>query len=262
MNDNWEKQEQSWWQEFYAHKEAARKSNYQGSPKRPKGIRHYYREMLFRHIRPLVRGKLWIDVGAGNSYTIVDLIHPSIYGYNYIATDLSSEGLKKGRLRTLQTPVVSGANNPPFLDDAAFIVSGFGILHHVPSWQIALNRMIDILQPGGYLLLMEAITKPRVFSLWRKQSYTAKLDSPHEGDIDRNELIKLCRDRCDIEVIDYSGTPLRFAIIWFLRLDKVLLKSYLATLALVLLDNLWKNTIGRINGSLGPGEVVMLARKR
>ena len=41
--------------------------------------------------------------------------------------------------------------------------------------------MIDILKPGGYLLLMEGITKPRIFSRWRNQSYTAKSDSRHEG---------------------------------------------------------------------------------
>lgn len=261
MDEDWVNQERNWWQDYYS-ATGSKIDKYRGSPAHPQGIRHYYRELLFHRIRPLIKGKTWIDFGAGNSFTIIDLIHPLIYQYHYYATDISLEGLKQGEASTHQTPILSGANNPPFPNNIAYVVSCFGSLHHIPAWKSALNKMIDTLQPGGYLLLAEAITKPRIFNRWRRRSYTAAIDSPHEGDVNKGELLDLCRNRCDIELIDLSGTPFRFALIWFFRLDKLLLESYTATKTVVFLDSLWKNTLGQVHESLGPGEITILARKR
>ena len=102
-------------------------NKYKGSSRRPHGIRHYYREMLFRHVRPQIKGKTWTDFGAGDSYTVINLIHPELYQYRYIATDVSIEGLRKGCQSTGQTPIQSTANHPPFPDNSAYVVSGFGI---------------------------------------------------------------------------------------------------------------------------------------
>lgn len=35
---------------------------------------------------------------------------------------------------------------------AAFV---FGIMHHIPSWQKALDEIARVLEPGGYLLIEE-----------------------------------------------------------------------------------------------------------
>lgn len=260
MDREWEQDEQIWWEQHYAPQSGFNK--YNGSSGRPQGIRHYYREMLFRRVRPEVAGKLWIDVGAGNSFTIVDLIHPKKYNYRYVATDISIAGLRKSRLRTGQTPTVSSASHLPFARGRAYVVSGLGVLHHLPAWKETLRTMIELTKPGGYVMLTEAITKPRILSRWRKESYTARLDSPHEGDIDAEELKAILSEQCQILLMDYSGSPLRFALLWFAKLDLWALRSYRMTQLIVALDKLWLATIGKLMPSLWAGEIILLAQKR
>jgi hypothetical protein len=122
--------------------------------------------------------------------------------------------------------------------------------------------MIDLLEPKGYLLLTEAITKPRILARWRDQSFTAEVDSPHEGDIDRQELVSLLTDECDILYQDLSSSPLRFVLLYFGKLDKLALRSYMLTKLLVMLDQAWISTVGRLFPSLGAGEIALVAQKR
>jgi len=208
-NKEFVNEEKTWWQNSYKRQSISSEQSYRGSPERPQGIRHYYREMIIRPIRSIIKNSQWVDIGAGNSYSIVDLVNPDKFNYFYYATDISIEGLKLGRARTGRTPIISEAASPPFVKKGVDIVSCFGILHHIPDWEQALCKMIDLLKPGGYLLLFEAITKPRILSRWRHQSYTAKSDSPHEGDIISEKLIEILHMYCNIEVLDYSGSPLR-----------------------------------------------------
>jgi ubiquinone/menaquinone biosynthesis C-methylase UbiE len=257
----WIREEQQWWQDYYRHLRSTSKPKYMGTPNHPLGINHYYREMMFRQVRPTILGKFWIDVGAGDSYTIADLLHPAKYGYSYIATDISIEGLINGRSRTGQTPLVCNALHFPFSNCCVSIVSGFGILHHAPSWQQALRNMIDLLEPGGYLLLHESITKPRFLGRWRKQSLTADIDSPHEGDIDAEELKSLCKEWGELLLFEYSGSPLRFVLVSILNLERICLRSYLFTKFLVLLDDVWIKTVRHFVPSLGAGEVSIVLRK-
>ena len=260
MTTEWEQSEQYWWEQHYSTHAAA--DIYHGSPSRPQGIRHYHREKLFRYVRSEVAGKLWIDVGAGTSFTIVDLMHPKKYHYRYVATDISSIGLQQGQRRTRQTPVVSSASQLPFVPGQAYVVSCFGLLCLLPAWQQTLRTMIDLLQPGGYLILSEVITKPRILARWRKRSYTAQVDSPHDGDIAAAELRATLAEQCEILVWDCSGSPLRFALLWFGRLDRLALRSYQVTQLIVALDKLWIATMGKLRPSLGAGEIVTLAQKR
>jgi SAM-dependent methyltransferase len=258
-SDKWTKLEQHWWQDYYK-AQVNNLLDYKVSPQRPQGLRCYYCEMLFRHMRTDIKGKIWIDIGAGDSYLIINLMHPTKYDYQYIATDISAEGLKIGKKYTNQTPIVCNTTSLPFKPNCASIVSGFGILHHIPNWQQSLRIMVDLLQPGGYLLLFEAVTKPRIFGKWRSESYTAKQDSPHEGEINNNELIHCCSEQCDILIMDYSDSPLRFFFVWFLKFDTVCLRSYFATRILVFLDKLWLNTCGKLIPSLGAKDITILLK--
>ena len=75
--DKWAKEEQEWWQVLYNGQLKKSPKIYPGTPSHPIGLRHYYREMLFRYIRPDIENKIWVDIGAGNHIQLLDLIHPS-----------------------------------------------------------------------------------------------------------------------------------------------------------------------------------------
>jgi hypothetical protein len=51
----WVYEEREWWQTHYQN-ETVSHTPYQGSPDKPQGIRHFYREMLLRYIRSTVEG--------------------------------------------------------------------------------------------------------------------------------------------------------------------------------------------------------------
>lgn len=261
MTTEWEKSEQDWWQQHYSATYPTA-NTYRGSPNRPQGIRHYHRERLFRRVRLAVAGKLWIDVGAGNSFTIADLMHPARYHYRYVATDISEAGLRASQRRTSQTPVLSSASQLPFAAGQADVVSAFGVLQYLPTWQQTLRAMIDLLKSGGYLMLTRDIAKPRILARWRTQSYTARFDPPHGGHTKSDELRAILAERCQILLWDCSGSPLRFALLWFGKLDRWALRSYRLTQLIVALDKLWLATMGQLKPSLGAGELVVLAQKR
>src|SRR5690349_14606168 len=165
MYTEWEKNQQRWWERHYTAQ--ATNHNYRGSPIRPQGIRHYYAEKLFRYVRSGITGKLWIDVGAGTSLVIGDLIHPLTYDYRYVAIDLSKTALQHGQRRLGQTPVVSSASHLPFAQCQADVVSVLGLLQYLPDWEHTCRTLIDLLKPGGYMMLTSAIKKPRILEIGR-----------------------------------------------------------------------------------------------
>src|SRR5437870_4900181 len=114
MSIKWEENQRCWWEQQYATRATAH--SYRGSPHKPQGIRHYYAEKLFQQVRSGVAGKLWIDVGAGISLTIADLIHPLRYQYRYVATDISKNALRQSHRRIGQTPIISAASHLPFAE--------------------------------------------------------------------------------------------------------------------------------------------------
>ena len=64
-----------------------------------------------------------------------------------------------------------------------------GVLHHLSDWRAALDRACRTVRPGGFLLLHEAVTKPRVLGRWRSRGVDDDWVSPHEGDVPRAELL-------------------------------------------------------------------------
>ena len=259
MSTEWEKNQQQWWEGHYGGQAAGH--NYLGSPNRPQGIRHYYAEKLFRHVRSGITGKLWIDVGAGTSLVIGDLIHPLTYDYRYVAIDLSKTALQHGQRRIQQTPIVGSASHLPLTQSQADVVSVLGVLQYLPDWEHTFRTLIDLLKPGGYMMLTSAIRKPRILGRWRKESYTARFAS-QECYIKAEELKTIIAEKCEILLCEYSASPFRFALFWFGRLDRVTLRSHRVTKIIVALDRLWLCTLGKLVRSLGPGEITLVARKR
>ena len=154
-------------------------------PFRPRsGLRGRSRE---KHLLGRVRGRVGdhpivIEMGAGVSRTVAGL-WPD--GPRYVATDISLPALQAGRrmLGPQTASVQCDAVTWPFRESSADVVLILGVLHHLSDWRAALERACRTVRPGGFLLLHEAVTKPRVLARWRAGGMDDGWVSPHEGDV-------------------------------------------------------------------------------
>jgi SAM-dependent methyltransferase len=249
----WIEDELAWWNPWH--------ENVSLKPSSPRaGLRGRSRERnLLRHVRPRLTGEpLAIEMGAGTSRTIAGL-WPR--GLRYVATDISLPALQSGRriLGPEAASVQCDAVAWPFREACADVVLVLGVLHHLSDWRAALERACATVRPGGFLLLHEAITKPRVLARFRSHGVDDPWVSPHEGDVPASALrSELARYGT---IMRWSGeeSPLRFALVRYVierfgLLDRLETSAAL-TVALNALDQLWGRTLGRIAPSLGFNEV-------
>ena len=254
----WVEDEMAWWNPRYEHD-----APHPFSPHA--GLRGRSRERnLFRHVRSRVpESPLVIEMGAGTSLTAAGLLGPA----RYVATDVSAAALHTGR-RVLGDDAVSvqcDAVSWPFREGVADLVVVLGVLHHLSDWRAALSRACKTVRPGGFLLLHEAVTKPRVFGRWRSRGVDDDWVSPHEGDIPRTELLAALRVRGVVERCHAEESPLRFALVRYLihrgNRYAFLERSRTLTMAFNLADQLFGRTFGRVFPSLGFNEVTIVWRR-
>lgn len=252
----WIEDELRWWNPWFGTVSSA--------PLSPRsGLRGRSRELhLLRHVRgELPSEPLVVEMGAGTSRTIAGLWAPAAHGLRYVATDISLPALRAGRgiLGPAVASVQCDAVGWPVREDVADVVIVLGVLHHVSDWPAALERACRAVRPGGFLLLHEAVTKPRVLGRLRSEGVDDHWVSPHEGDVAESEL------RGALEgagtVLRWRGelSPLRFGMErWLINkrgLDDQLERSRAMTVAFNGLDQAFGRTLGRLAPSLGFNEV-------
>lgn len=253
----WVEDEMAWWDPRYA----------TDSP-RPfspdSGLRGRSRERnLLRPVRSRLGPRpLVIEMGAGTSLTAAGLLGPA----RYVATDVSASALRAGRavLGSDAVSVQCDAVGWPFREGVADVVMILGVLHHLSDWRAALDRACRTVRPGGFLLLHEAVTKPRVLGRWRSRGVDDDWVSPHEGDVPRAELLAFLRERGVVERVHGEESPLRFALVRYLihygNRYALLDRSRALTMAFNGADQAFGRTLGRLLPSLGFNEVTVVWR--
>lgn len=265
--NEWIEEEKGWWEERYASvkneidalqiKRMAGKSE-QDVP----GNRYYERNRyLFNPLRQRgVQGTLVVEIGAGISQYVASLLPPSAGHYFYIGTDVAREGLRIGSQLLPEGDFVQCAvGKMPFRKESFDTLLSLGVLHHIPSWQASLTRIVDLLKPGGWMLFNEVIAKSRVLGMFRKQSLTAAKDSPHEGEIVLNELLDTLQQQGRLVSHRLTTTPLRVLLVWVL--GRTMERSLLMTKLISGLDQVFRKSLGRIFRSLGPWEALGIFEK-
>jgi SAM-dependent methyltransferase len=253
----WVEDEMAWWNPWWDREPA-----FAYSP--VSGLRGRSRE---RNLFSRVRGRvpplpLVLEMGAGDSRTAAGLLGPS----RYVATDVSSAALHAGRalLPANAVSVQCDAVEWPFRPGVADVVLILGVLHHLSDWRAALDRACRTVRPGGFLLLHEAVTKPRVLARWRSRGVDDDWVSPHEGDVPRAELLAFLGARGVVERVRGEESPLRFGLVRYVvhRFDLYarLERSRAMTIALNALDQGFGRLFGRVFPSLGFNEVTVVWR--
>lgn len=101
-------------------------------------------------------GKKLLEVGCGLG---TDLLQFARGGAFVTGIDLTPQSidLVKRRFQLEGIPVdarVSDAENLPFADNSFDVVYSFGVLHHTPNTQKAIDEVFRVLKPGGKIVIM------------------------------------------------------------------------------------------------------------
>lgn len=265
--DEWVKEEQTWWDKRYMKKRASQNDTIRVkrvvNEKEVPGNRYYERNTyLFAPLRQRgIQGRLVLEIGAGTSQYVADLLPPSAEHYFYVGTDVSREALTIGSQLLPEGDFIQcAAGKMPFRREIFDVLLSLGVLHHIPRWQSSLNQIIDLLKPGGWMLFEEVIEKPRVLGRFRKHSLTASIDSPHEGEIVFDELLEILFQKGAVIMWRLKSTPLRVLLVW--ALGRVMEKSLVVTKAVLDADQLFMKVAGKVFKSLGPREALGIFEKR
>lgn len=265
----WVNEEKEWWEKNYRMQRVSSliksieriRSRVQGGQGIP-GNRWYERDRyLFSSLRQNeLQGTFILEIGCGTSQYVAGLLSPNDYGFWYIGTDVSREALKVASSLLPEGEFVQcTADKLPFRSEICSYALCLGVLHHLPDWEATLSKIIHLIKPTGLFLFDEAIDKPRVLGKYRKQSLTAYKDSPHEGEISLKKLISILSSYGKV-VYHLKMTPLRVLGVWIF--GNLMNRSLLMTRSILLLDQVFLKSAGRLFKSLSAGEVIGILKRK
>ncbi len=113
---------------------------------------------------PDLNGKQILDVGCGTGELLneIEKIYPQS---SCIGVDISEEMLHKANDKNKNIKyLVADVHNLPFDDNTFDFVLNTISFHHYVSPQSALNEMIRVLKPGGYIYILDSVKDPRFIS--------------------------------------------------------------------------------------------------
>ena len=101
-------------------------------------------------------GKQVLEVGCGLG---TDLLQFARGGADVTGVDLTTQSIELAKARFAQQslPVralVADAEHLPFEDNSFDVVYSFGVLHHTPNTERAIEEAYRVLKPGGRIILM------------------------------------------------------------------------------------------------------------
>ncbi|HTP13772.1 MAG TPA: methyltransferase domain-containing protein [Bacteroidota bacterium] len=102
------------------------------------------------------RGKKLLEIGCGLGTDLLQFARGGALVTGVDLTPASIELVKK-RFALYELPVraqVADAEHLPFSDNSFDVVYSFGVLHHTPNTQQALDEVYRVLKPGGRLMIM------------------------------------------------------------------------------------------------------------
>lgn len=155
-----------------------------------------------------VRGTMTVvDIGCGEGQNFRSLIKDRLNcGSLYIALDISLGGLQLNRRRNgwpNAIYVVGSADHLPLASSCADLICYFGILHHTKNKEKNLPAHLEVLKPGGKIIMHEAIERARILSDRFRQGQSA-----HEERFDVRALRAIIASSASIVTIRFWKTML------------------------------------------------------
>ena len=139
-----------------------------------------------------------LDIGCGTGYVV------ALYaagGAKVSGVDIAQRSveLTNDRLRLfgLEADIrQSNAESLPFADASFDLVTSYGVLHHTPDTQKAINEAVRVLRPGGKLILM----------FYNKNSFAFRILFPLKRILQPSSWGKTSQEQ--VNQVDGAGNPL------------------------------------------------------
>jgi ubiquinone/menaquinone biosynthesis C-methylase UbiE len=115
-------------------------------------------------------GQEYLDVGCGNGAAPIHLaLHFGLQvtgvdadRQQIAAAERASTGIAGVTFRTMD------CTRLPFEAGRFHIVAAHNVLHHIPNWTVALDEMVRVLRPRGYLICTDIVLPAWAASLGRR----------------------------------------------------------------------------------------------
>lgn len=162
-------------------------------------LQRWYEIPILQQLGFDVRGKHVLEVGCGTGRAAWELV--TRYGANSVhAIDVDIQ-VVTGAFRRYHHPqilfTVADATMLPFPADTFDVVLGFGLLHHVPDWQAAVEEVARVLRPGGAYALDDFVRSGL------EKPYHQVFDHPRENRFSSGDLVR-CLHANRIDVVDVT----------------------------------------------------------
>lgn len=140
------------------------------STRRSQRVAEYAEKML--RLVGSAPGQSYLDFGCGNGAAAIRLA--SKLGLKVTGIDVDPEQIEAARSRSGQDPNVRfltvDGTELPFDDNEFDFVATHMVTHHIPDWQNALQQMLRVLKPSGYLIYKDFALPKWVASIGKKIS--------------------------------------------------------------------------------------------
>jgi ubiquinone/menaquinone biosynthesis C-methylase UbiE len=138
------------------------------SDHRSRRVAEYAEKML--RLAGFAPGQSYLDFGCGNGAAAIRLA--SRLGLNVTGIDVDPEQIEVARERSGQNTNVRflavDGTKLPFGDNEFDFVATHMVTHHIPDWQDALQQMLRVLKPNGFLIYKDFALPKWFASLGKK----------------------------------------------------------------------------------------------
>lgn len=162
--------------------------------------RHYELPKLLRMGGPLRPDAHVLEIGGGRGVGS-ELLLERFDASRVTVIDLDPQMVHIARRRLAPygervSVRVASATELPFEDDSFDAVFDFGIIHHIPSWRVALDEVHRVLRPGGRFYAEEVLDAFILNPVWRRL-----LAHPLEDRFDRAGFVEAA-DRAGLRLVE------------------------------------------------------------
>lgn len=225
-------------------------------------------QWIINSITPNIKNKHVLEIGGGVCRTVYKLLNPDKFQFHYTGTDISFKRLMVAKAAMPSSDFIqASALNLPFRNGAFDGVLSFGMLHHLPRPEEALEHVNSKLASGGFIGFHEPIIRPEFsqgLTRISRRIFRQYEHSEHDGKINLTNCMQILKSH-QHEIISYRE---QISIVRALteslagKFFKKQLNTRSAIKLLEAIDRLFINTICRISRKFGPNAVLVVTKRR
>lgn len=223
---------------------------------------------IINTVAPHLKNKNVLEIGGGVCRTVYRLFNPDKFQFQYTGTDISLKRLMVAKMAMPGSDFIqASALNLPFKNEAFDCVLSFGMLHHLPRPEEALEHVNSKLAAGGFIGFHEPIIRPEFSPLVTRISrkiFRQYQHSEHDGKINLKNSLQVLKNNHH-EIVTYREQISIVRAFTESLLGKFFKKQMNTRTAIQMLesvDRLFINTLCRLSKRFGPNAVLVVTRKQ